>query len=225
MRLGEYMEKTGVSKKTARWVYSKLHNDTDRDLKHRDFTQEDVDYILSRKIENFPYRLKQILDFPNYFVCETGHIYINNRNFLEEIEPYINNGYRYITLHNNGKDKHFKISKLVALYFVENPMNKPIPNHKDGNKLNDNYLNLEWSTYSENTKHAYDMGLAKNAKGEEDTQSFPVDLYTNEGIFIRHFGSISEATRELGLHKTKIARQAKNLSFGQDGYCFRYSNK
>lgn len=225
MKLGEFLQITGVSKKTARWVYDKFHNDIDRELSHRDFTKNDVNYILSRKIEKYPYRLKQIIDFPNYYISEYGVVFTYKRNFLEEIEPYIANGYRYVTLHNNGKSKHFKISKLVALYYVENPYNKPIPNHLDGNKLNDIYTNLEWSTISENTQHAYDMGLAVNAKGEEDSQSIPVDMYTNEGIFIRHFGSISEAANELGLYKTKISRQAKNLSFGKDGYCFRYSDK
>ena len=225
MKLSEFLDITGINKKTAYWVYSKVHNDIDRCQKHRYFTQEDVNYVLSRKIENYPYRLKRIEDFPNYFVSEFGKVFTNKRNFLEEIEPYIYAGYRYVILHNNGIDKHYKISKLVALYFVENSMNKPIPNHIDGNKSNDVYTNLEWSTYSENTKHAYDNGLAYTDKGEDDSQSFPVDLYTNDGVFVRHFGSISEAARELGFHKSKIARQAKNESKGQDGFCFRYSNK
>lgn len=59
MKLSEFIEVTGVNKKTARWIYSKLHDDTNRELKHRHFTQEDVNYVLSRKIENYPYRLKK----------------------------------------------------------------------------------------------------------------------------------------------------------------------
>lgn len=226
MKLGEFMLRTGVSKKTARNIYTMLHREECRSKNaHRNFTENDVMYINSRKLESYIGNIKQIKGFENYYITDDGRVFCNSRNFLEEIRPYIAAGYRYVTLYNNGCSKHYKISKLVALYFVPNPNCKEVPNHKDGNKLNDNFWNLEWVTYSENTKHAFGLGLAKNAKGEEDSQSKPVDLYTNSGVFICHYGSISEASRELGLHKSKIARQAKNESFGQDGFCFRYSNK
>lgn len=39
MKLSEFIEVTGVNKKTARWIYSKLRDDTNRELKHRHFTQ------------------------------------------------------------------------------------------------------------------------------------------------------------------------------------------
>ena len=81
MKLSEFLDITGVNKKTAYWVYSKVHNDIDRGQKHRYFTQEDVNYVLSRKIENYPYRLKRIEDFPNYFVSEFGKVFTNKRNF------------------------------------------------------------------------------------------------------------------------------------------------
>lgn len=48
---------------------------------------------------------------------------------------------------------------MLALAFIENPYNKPIVNHIDGNKLNLDLSNLEWATYSENNIHAFKFGL------------------------------------------------------------------
>lgn len=72
---------------------------------------------------------------------------------------HILNEYPYVILCSNGKVKNIAIHRLVATAFIENPDNKPIINHIDGNKLNWDISNLEWSTYSENTIHAYKTGL------------------------------------------------------------------
>ncbi|MCC0783514.1 HNH endonuclease [Clostridioides sp. ES-S-0108-01] len=55
----------------------------------------------------------------------------------------------------------------VAQYYVDNlnPREFDIVNHIDGNKLNDNYTNLEWCNISINTQHAYDTGLIKDRGG------------------------------------------------------------
>jgi hypothetical protein len=72
-------------------------------------------------------------------------------------------GYLIVTLNNFGK-KCFSLHKLIALTWVNNIENKPVINHKDGNKLNNRADNLEWCTLSENTKHSYAMGLQKPGK-------------------------------------------------------------
>lgn len=56
-------------------------------------------------------------------------------------------------------DKTHTIHRLVAKSFIKNPKNKKCVNHKDGNKLNNHYANLEWATYSENNSHAFELGL------------------------------------------------------------------
>lgn len=68
-------------------------------------------------------------------------------------------GYMNVRLCKNGTRKRFKVHRLVAMAFIENPNRFPEINHKDGNKENNFVENLEWVTRSQNIKHAFDIGL------------------------------------------------------------------
>ena len=61
---------------------------------------------------------------------------------------------KYPTIQVNKKDIY--IHRLVAEHFVPNddPKNKIIVHHKDGDRLNANATNLEWVTYSYNNTHS-----------------------------------------------------------------------
>ena len=68
-------------------------------------------------------------------------------------------GYLTVALLKNGKQKTHSVHVLVATEYVANLNNFPIANHKDGDKTNNHYTNFVWCTYSQNTQHAYDIGL------------------------------------------------------------------
>ena len=81
------------------------------------------------------------------------------------LKPSINTkGYYYVNLSKNGKVKNLRVHRLVANAFLKNEYNLPIINHIDGNKLNNNILNLEFCNYSHNLKEAYRIGLRKKQK-------------------------------------------------------------
>ena len=73
-------------------------------------------------------------------------------------------------LDDNAKYVTKKIHKLVAIAFYGVCNDKEV-NHKDGNKGNNNSVNLEYVTRSENVQHAFDNGLAKGLSGSKNGNS------------------------------------------------------
>lgn len=64
--------------------------------------------------------------------------------------------------------KTITIHRLVAIAFIPNPDSKPQVNHKDGNKFNNVFNNLEWVTSSENLIHALETKLKVPKYGKDN---------------------------------------------------------
>lgn len=75
-------------------------------------------------------------------------------------------GYYYLAVTTCGVKQSYKVHRLVAKAFVENPHGKDCVNHKDAVKTNNHYTNLEWCTKAENNQHARELGLVPSLKGE-----------------------------------------------------------
>lgn len=80
-------------------------------------------------------------------------------------------GYNVFFIVVKGKSKMKGVHRAVAIAFKKNPLNKRCVNHKNGIKTDDRSVNLEWATHSENTRHAFRIGLFKSRKGEANANS------------------------------------------------------
>ena len=93
----------------------------------------------------------QIAGFP-YLINRDGRLWSMHRDRF--LEPTLDSGgYLHTILCNNGKKKGVRIHRLVAEAFVDKPYPDLCVNHKDGNKTNNHYENLEWVTMGENVHH------------------------------------------------------------------------
>ena len=111
-------------------------------------------------------------------------------------------GYTSLTLHKDSKRKRFLVSRLVAIHFLENPMNKKEVNHIDENKDNNHVDNLEWCTPKENANHGTrNKRIAEWQKNNpcsmRDSKSV-VMLEKDSGKVLKVFETINEAYKYLG---------------------------
>ena len=84
-------------------------------------------------------------------------------------------GYQFVPLGKESTSR--RVHQLIAKTFIENPENKPMINHIDGNVKNNQVDNLEWCTNKENQIHARDIlkrefGVGKPVRCVETGQVF-----------------------------------------------------
>lgn len=125
--------------------------------------------------------------------------------------------YTYI-LEGKRRQKSIKVHKLVAKVFVhnDNPENKTIANHLNGDKFDSRASNLEWTTNSGNVQHAIDNGLITITK----RAVVQYNLQTDKKIKI--FESILQASKELNISDSAICNACSGKKISAGGYKWKY---
>jgi len=153
-------------------------------------------------------------------------------------------GYKYVSYSEDGKGYTLRVHRLVAEIFIPNPDNLPYVNHKDGDKTNNNVLNLEWCSAKENTDHAIKNNLMKPKEHWEKVKDkmkcpesifSPIEVYDKNNNFVAEFKSIADTARwiqSIGKSKgkcrtieieiLKILTKKKKSAYG---YVYFYKNK
>lgn len=139
-------------------------------------------------------------EYENYAVSNLGNVKnIKSGKLIKQVKTPT--GYLQVSISKNGKKKSFRVHRLVAIYFIDNPLNKEQVNHKNGDKTDNRVCNLEWTTHTENINHAFNNELIKTKKPVIIT-----NVDTGEEIT---FESTSECSRFLGVNNGSVNRVLK----------------
>ncbi|MBC96392.1 MAG: endodeoxyribonuclease [Halobacteriovoraceae bacterium] len=140
------------------------------------------------------------IGFPCYSITKTGRVFSCKRKSKVELKPTDRNGYKAVTLvRRDGKPKTVNIHRLMAIVFLGDRGKGMQVNHINGNKHHNFLSNLEWTTPSQNSRHAIANGLTKPKIGEDSHFS---KLNIGQVLLIKKM-------TEKGLSQRNIAKKFK----------------
>lgn len=149
---------------------------------------------------------KTIEDYPNYEVSTFGNI--KNKTTNNILTPRkTSHGYLRINIQKNNKYKSFYVHRLVANIFIPNPENKPTVNHIDACTSNNNLINLEWATMSEQNKHKIKTNIQI---GRHINNIWRIDINTYKKL--EKYNSTTEAVKWLRLQNLTKRKNSKKIA-------------
>lgn len=168
---------------------------------------------------NIGEELRVIPSHPKFRATPTGRIYsTKTKRYMKQ---GTRRGEKGDYLRVNINKKMVSVHKLVAETFIGLPpegMDRPVVNHKDGNKQNNHINNLEWIEHRDNVQHAHDTGL--------NSTCIPVVQYSLDGKELNRYKSSASAAKIVGCSHTAIADACKKKKHVHSikGFVWRYED-
>lgn len=126
------------------------------------------------------------------------------------------NGYfSQVTLFKEGRQKSYRIHRLVALAFLNREKGCNQVDHINGDKLDNRAENLRWVNQNENINNPVTKSMSKRL--------VPVSCYTIDGKFVKTFPSITSASKYLNIPLSSIScilNGTSGMSGRNIGYVF-----
>ena len=117
---------------------------------------------------------------------------------------YDGKGYRQLSLYKNGKAKTKSVHRIVAEAFIPNPKGFLEINHKDENKSNNEFTNLEWCI------HKYNVNYGTRNERMAQAQSKKVRAVNAKTGEVVTFKSTREAERK-GYRSSNVSMACRGV--------------
>lgn len=153
----------------------------------------------------------EIPEYNNYYITRDGNVISYDKYHKKTVvlkQRLDHNGYPIVNLWKDGKQKTFKVHRLVANAFIPNLNNLPQINHIDENKQNNNVTNLEWCDARYNT--TYGTRLDRIAKYHRK-KVYCIELD-------REFASLKEASDYTHSDRNRISMCCNGILNSNKGY-------
>ena len=145
------------------------------------------------------------------------------------LKPQFDGNYYFIMLSINNKRKIHFIHRLIAMTFIPNKNNYACVNHINGIKTDNRIENLEWCSHSQNTKHAYKIGLINVGKGKDNynynkpgNRRKKVIQYDENGNVIKVWEHAKDIEEELKINANKIRKCCRENKKMVGGFKWEY---
>ena len=126
------------------------------------------------RIPNLPNEIWKPIDgYEKYYVSSLGRIKSLKHKKEKILTAFPNNkGYYRVCLSNDGKSRHFLVSRLVAAAFCDNddPQHKNTVDHIDGDVSNNKASNLRFLSQQDNYR-AYCEKIKKTKQVKKEYES------------------------------------------------------
>lgn len=145
----------------------------------------------------------------DYFVTKEGKVFSKRKfNKLTELKLSKTGHKGYVKVRISNKD--YFVHRLVAKAYLINLFDKKVVNHINGIKHDNRVQNLEWCTRSENSKHAYDIGLHKPYTGLKDKGNNK--FYKEWNNLIKQGISMRKIAKQYGTNHRTVGRVVEKFN-------------
>ena len=181
-----------------------------------------------------------IKEYPNYAVSNYGRVkrlehytdkyvdgvFFSTMHYKERIVKLSPDKRGYLGYRPFGEDKklgQIRVHQEVARYFVPNPLNLPVINHKNEQVDDNRYTNLEFCTYKYNSNYGTcQQRRSVSVKEMRRNRAISIEQYTLDGDFVRHYSKKGEID-DAGFNLKTVLRVCKRTQETAGGYVWRFT--